>query len=87
MNYLLVLIPLFLLVITPAFGALSDKTGLKDDYKVDAGGYTFEVETTANYEINDFNFNKDSKKITLQIESSLEDNLGEVIIQIGRAHV
>lgn len=71
---------LLLLVITPAFGALSDKTGLVNRLDVKTDGYSFEVETVANFDIQDFNFDAEQKRLTLYISSGLENNLGEVYL-------
>ena len=71
---------LLLLVVTPAFGQLSDKTGLVNRLDVKTGGYTFEVETVANFDIQDFNFDEEQKRLTLYVSSSLENNLGEVYL-------
>jgi hypothetical protein len=68
-----------LFVITPVYGGLlSDATGLVNRLDVQTGGHTFEVITTSNFEIPNFEFNKDDKKLTLYISSGLENNLGEV---------
>jgi hypothetical protein len=68
-------------VFTPAFAVpLSDKTGLVNRLDVKAGGYVFEVETVANFDISDFKFNEEQKRLTLYIVSGLENNLGEVLM-------
>jgi len=68
-----------LFVITPVYGGLlSDATGLVNRLDVQTGGHTFEVKTTSNFDIPDFEFDKDEKKLTLYISSGLENNLGEV---------
>ena len=68
-------------MITPAFGqSFSDATGLLNRIDIETSGHTFEVETVANFNIQDFDFNKDMKRLTLYIDSGLENNLGEVII-------
>ena len=65
----------------PAYGQLlSDATGLVNRLDVETGGYTFEVEVVSNFEIPNFEFNEDEKKLTLHMTSGLENNLGEVII-------
>ena len=70
-----------LFVITPAYGGLlSDATGLVNRLDVQTGGHSFEVETTSNFDIPNFEFSKDEKKLTIFITSGLENNLGEVII-------
>ena len=71
---------LLLLVVTPAFGALSDRTGLVNRLDVKTDGYVFEVETVANFDIQDFNFDAEQKRLTLYISSGLENNLGEVYL-------
>jgi hypothetical protein len=72
---------LLLLVVTPVSGQLlSDATGLVNRLDVKAGGYTFEVETVANFDIQDFEFDEEQKRLTLYASSSLENNLGEVYL-------
>ena len=74
---------LLFLVFTPAFAVpLSDKTGLVNRLDVKAGGQEFEVQTVANFDVQDFKFDEEQKRLTLYIVSSLEDNLGEVIIPL-----
>ncbi len=74
---------LFLLVITPAFGQLlSDRTGLVNRFDVESGGHIFEVETISNFNVIDHEFNQDEKRLTLFVNSGLENNLGEVIIPL-----
>lgn len=67
----------------PAFGAISDKTGLKKDFTIETSGYDFEVETVSNFEINDVEFSRDDKKLTFDITSSLENNFAEILIPIN----
>jgi len=72
---------LLLLIVTPAFGQLlSDKTGLVNRFDVETGGYTFEVKTVSNFDVIEHEFDKDEKRLTIFINSSLENNLGEIII-------
>jgi len=74
---------LLFLVFTPAFAVpLSDKTGLVNRLDVKAGGQEFEVQTVANFDVQNFKFDEEQKRLTLYIVSSLEDNLGEVIIPL-----
>jgi hypothetical protein len=76
----LVCIALFF-VVTPVYGQfLSDATGLVNRLDVQTGGHSFEVEITSNFHVQNFEFDKDEKRLTLYIVSSLENNLGEVII-------
>ena len=78
-KILFVFVTLFF-VITPVYGALSDATGLVNRLDVQTSGHTFEVKTTSNFDIPNFEFDKDEKKLTLYISSGLENNLGEVIL-------
>ena len=78
---ILFLIPLLLLlIVSPVFGQLSDRTGLLTRLDVNTSGHTFEVVTVSNFEILDHEFNKNEKRLTIFINSGLEDNLGEVTI-------
>ena len=66
-----------------AFGALSERTGLKKDFTIETSGYGFQVETVANFDINDVKFIKDDKKLTFDIASGLEDNFAEILVPIN----
>lgn len=71
------------MLLPPAFGAISEKTGLKKEFTIETSGYDFEVETVANFEINDVKLNKDDKKLAFDITSSLENNFAEIQIPIN----
>ena len=80
MNFKL-LLPVFLIIsFSPAFGQLSDATGLVNRFDIETGGHVFEVTTTANFDVTAVEFDKDKKQLTLYIVSSIENNLGEIII-------
>jgi len=70
-------------VLAPAYGQLSDATGLVNRLNVETGGYAFEVEVVSNFDISDFKFNMDEKRLTLHINSGLQNNLGEMQIPQG----
>lgn len=74
------ILSLLVLVFTPAFGAISDATGLVNRFDIETGGHVFEITTTSNFDVSEIDFDKDQKKLTLHIVSSLENNLGELII-------
>jgi len=76
------LIPLVLLfVASPVYGQLlSDATGLVNRLNVQTGGHAFEIKVTSNFDISDFNFDKNSKQLSLYLNSGLENNLGEILI-------
>ena len=71
---------LLVLVVSPAFGQLSDKTGLLTRLDVDAGGHTFEVVTVANFEVTGHEFDRGERRLTIFANSGLADNLGEVTL-------
>jgi hypothetical protein len=68
------------LIVTPAFGQLSDSTGLIKRLDVEADGLTFEIETVSNFDVQEHEFDRDEKRLTIFINSGLENNLGEIII-------
>ncbi|WP_420545938.1 CFI-box-CTERM domain-containing protein [Nitrosopumilus sp.] len=81
MKILFFLLFVILFVVTPSYAQLlSDATGLAKTLDVETDGHTFEIETISNFDIKDFDFDKDEKKLTLYIVSGLEKNLGEIII-------
>ena len=71
------------MLLPPVFGAISEKTGLKKDFTIETSGYDFEVETVANFEINDVKLSRDDKKLTFDITSSLDNNFAEILIPIN----
>ena len=81
MKILFLFLFAILFAVTPAYAQLlSDATGLAKTLDVETGGHTFEIETISNFDIKDFDFDKDEKKLTLYIVSGLENNLGEIIV-------
>jgi hypothetical protein len=66
-----------------AFGAISEKTGLKNDFTIETSGYDFEVETISNFQINDVELSRDDKKLMFDITSSIENNFAEIQIPIN----
>jgi len=75
----LVVVALFF-VLTPVYGQFFDTPGLVNRLDVQTGGYSFEVESVSNFDIPNFEFDEDEKKLTLYIKSGLENNLGELLI-------
>jgi len=81
LKSLVILSVLLIFVITPAYGQLlSDATGLINRMDIQTSGYDFEVVLTANFDLVDYEFDKNSKQITLYLDSGLENNLGELVI-------
>ena len=72
------------MVVTPAFGQpIAERTGLKEKFTIETGGYDFIVDVTANFDVLDMEFSEKNKKLTLFISSSLENNLAEIQIPIN----
>ena len=80
MKSLIILSIILIFVITPVYGQLSDATGLINRIDIQTSGYDFEVVLTANFDLVDYTFDKNSKQITLYLDSGLENNLGELVI-------
>ena len=81
MKILFLLSLVLLFVISPVYGQLlSDATGLVNRLDVQTGGYTFEIETVSNFNIHDYDFEKNEHRLSLFINSGLENNLGEILI-------
>jgi len=59
---------------------LSDMTGLKHTFPVKTDGRSFTIEATGNFQISNFNFDKNEKSITLNTSSSVENNILEIVI-------
>ena len=81
MKILFLLSLVLLFIISPVYGQLlSDATGLISRLDIQTGGYTFEIETVSNFNIHDYDFDKDENRLSLFINSGLENNLGEILI-------
>ena len=80
MKLLIILSLILIFTITPVYGQLSDATGLINRIDIQTSGYDFEVVLTANFDLVDYEFDKNSKQITLYLDSGLENNLGELVI-------
>ena len=79
----IVFILLFLLIITipSSFGApIAEKTGLKFSFPVAVDNNRFFIEGTANFDVKRVNFDEVTKELSLEIQSSLNDNLVGMII-------
>ncbi len=74
---------LLLVVVPPAFGQISERTGFKQDFTIETGGYDFTVEITSNFNVEDIEFSSDDKRLTLFINSGIENNLAEIQIPIN----
>jgi hypothetical protein len=81
LKFLLLAPLLLLLIVNPAFALISeDGTGLIKRLNVNVDGNIFEVFTTSNYDIEKHDFDEDEKRLTFFVNSSLENNLGEILL-------
>ena len=80
MKSLIILSVILIFVINPVSGQLSDATGLINRIDIQTSGHDFEVVLTANFDLVDYRFDKNSKQLILYLESGLENNLGEIVI-------
>lgn len=71
---------LLLVAVPSAFGQISDRTGLNQDFTIETGGYAFTVDVTSNFNVEDVEFSSDDKRLTFYINSGLENNLAEIQI-------
>lgn len=82
-TQLLAIVIVSVVFLPPAYGAISEKTGLKKDFTIETSGYDFEVETVSNFNIQDVQFNRDDKKLTFNINSELVNNFAEIQIPVN----
>ena len=77
-----ILLILLIIFSVPAVHAvpLSDMTGLKFTFPVKTDDRLFTIEAAANFDITDLDFNKNEKSITLDVTSSIENNVMEIVI-------
>ena len=80
MKSLIILSVILIFVINPVSGQLSDATGLINRIDIQTSGHDFEVTLTANFDLVDYGFDKNSKQLILYLDSGLENNLGEIVI-------
>ena len=72
---------LLILAVTPVYGQLlSDRTGLVNRFDVESGGHSFEIELVSNFDIERHQYIQQEKRLTIFVNSGLENNLGELII-------
>lgn len=59
---------------------LSDSTGLVNRLDIRAGGQTFEMIVTSNFDIVDYSFDADQVRLVMHTGSSISESMGEMII-------
>ena len=83
MKSIFFLIVLSLIVIPTASAQISDRTGLKQNFVIETGGYEFPIDITSNFNIEDIEFSTEDKRLTFYIINGLENNLAEIQIPIN----
>ncbi len=74
----------FLLVVVPVASAqISDRTGFKENFVIETGGYDFTVDLISNFNVENIEFSSEDKRLTFYINSRLENNLAEIQIPIN----
>ena len=81
MRIFFIVLLLFLITIPSALAIpIADKTGLKFSFPVSIDDGYLVIEGTANFQVKSIDFHKESRELTLKIQSSLNDNLVEMTI-------
>tara|TARA_B100000929_G_scaffold289319_1_gene279699 strand:+ start:3149 stop:3970 length:822 start_codon:yes stop_codon:yes gene_type:complete len=81
MKVILISLLVLLIAVPSAFAVpLADKTGMKFSFPVSADDGIFIIEGTGNFDAKRLDFNAETKEINLQIQSSLDYNLMEMVI-------
>tara|TARA_B110000014_G_C19916659_1_gene474267 strand:- start:21 stop:797 length:777 start_codon:yes stop_codon:yes gene_type:complete len=77
-----ILLILLILISIPVANAipLSDMTGLRFTFPIKSDDRSFTIEATANFQITNLDFNKNEKTITLDVISSIENNIMEIVV-------
>ncbi|HEY7368173.1 MAG TPA: hypothetical protein VH562_06890 [Nitrosopumilaceae archaeon] len=74
------MVVLLLITCPVAFGQISDKTGFKQNFIIETGGYEFPVDVTSSFDVQRLEFSSEDKRLTLHINSEVEQNLAEIQI-------
>lgn len=80
MKFFVFLVFTLLLLVPPVFGQIAERTGLKHQFTVEADGRSFQMETVSNYDLVDFEFDGNEKRLTLFVNSGINNSLGEIQI-------
>ena len=78
--FLFVIIFASLLFTQPAFGQFFDTPGFVNRIPIETGGYFFEVRTVSSFDIPDYQFSSEEKRLSLIITTSVSNNLLEIEI-------
>ena len=83
MKSIFFLIVLLLVSIPAASSQISDRTGFKENFIIETGGYDFTIDLISNFNVEDIEFSSEDKQLTFYINSGLENNLAEIQIPIN----
>ncbi len=78
--FLFVIIFTSLLFTQSAFGQYFDTPGFVNRLPIETGGYIFEVHTVSSFDIPDYQFSSEEKRLSLIISTSVSNNLAEIQI-------
>ena len=83
MKLILFLLASLLIIIPTTSAQIAEKTGLKQNFIIETGGYEFPVNVVSNFNIEDIEFSSEEKRLTFFINNALENNLSEILIPIN----
>jgi len=78
--FLFAIIITSLLFAPTAFGQYFDTPGFVNRIPIETGGYIFEVITVSSFDIPDYQFSSEEKRLSLIITSGVSNNLAEIQI-------
>ncbi len=78
--FLFIIIFTSLLFAQSAFGQFFDTPGLVNRLPVETGGYIFDVITVSSFDIPDYQFSSEEKRLSLIISTGVSNNLAEIQI-------
>ena len=68
MKSIFFLIVLLLVSIPAASAQISDRTGFKENFVIETGGYDFTVDLVSNFNVEDIEFSSEDKQFTLTVD-------------------
>ena len=71
---------LLLVIVPPAFAQISERTGLKQDFTIETGGYDFTVNIVSSFNVDEIEFDSDDKRLTFYFNTGIKNNLAEIQI-------
>jgi hypothetical protein len=78
--FLFVIIFTSLLFVQPVFGQFFDTPGFVNRFPIETGGYVFEVQTVSSFDIADYQFSSEEKRLSFIFSSGVSNNLAEIQI-------